>query len=148
VHIGGVPVKGFIDRIDREDQKVLVYDYKSGKAESIVTKMKAPAKEDDIGGHYWRQMVFYDLLLEVDPKIKRGMTAGYILGLEPKKDGTFIEKNIHITDNDRNIVRDQILDTWQKIQNLEFEKGCGECAWCKMHDLNPPLSEQDENDEE
>jgi len=148
VHIGGVPVKGFIDRMDREDNKIVVYDYKSGKAESIATKMKGPVKEDDIGGHYWRQMVFYDLLLEIDPKIKKGMTAGYVLGLEPKKDGTFIERNIHITDHDRNIVRDQILDTWQKIQNLEFENGCGECAWCKMHDLNPPLLEQDEDAED
>lgn len=147
VHIGGVPVKGFIDRIERDDDKLRVYDYKSGRADSIVSKMKAPEKEDDIGGHYWRQMVFYDLLLEIDPKTRKGMTAGYVLGLEPKKDGTFIERNIHITDIDRNIVRDQILETWQKIQNLEFEKGCGECAWCKMHDLNPPLIEQDDDSE-
>jgi DNA helicase-2/ATP-dependent DNA helicase PcrA len=84
-------------------------------------------------------MVFYDLLLEVDPKIKRGMTAGYILALEPKKDGSLVQKNIHITEEHREIVKNQILDTWQKIQNLEFEKGCGECAWCKMHDLNPPM---------
>jgi len=148
VHIEGVPVKGFIDRIDRVDQSLLVYDYKSGNPDSISTKLNSPAKDDLIGGHYWRQMVFYDLLLMADPRIKRGMTSGYVLALEPKKDGTMVQKNIHITDEHRDIVKNQILDTYQKIQNLEFEKGCGECAWCKMHDLNPPLLEQDENAED
>jgi DNA helicase-2/ATP-dependent DNA helicase PcrA len=127
------------------DQNLVVIDYKSGNPDSITKKLKAPANDDEIGGHYWRQMVFYDLLLEVDPKIKRGMTSGYILALEPKKDGSLVQKNIHITEEHRVIVKNQILDTWQKIQNLEFEKGCGECAWCKMHDLNPPIIEQDEN---
>jgi DNA helicase II / ATP-dependent DNA helicase PcrA len=145
VHIEGVPVKGFIDRVDRVDQNLQVYDYKSGNPDSINNKSKPPAKDDEIGGHYWRQMVFYDLLLMADPRIKRGMSAGYILALEPKKDGTQVQKNVHITDEHRTIVKNQILDTYQKIQNLEFEKGCGECAWCKMHDLNPPLLEKDED---
>jgi len=145
VHIEGVPVKGFIDRIDRVDQSLLVYDYKSGNPDSISKKLKSPAKEDLIGGHYWRQMVFYDLLLMADPKIKRGMSAGYILALEPRKDGSLLERNVHVTEDDRTIVKNQILDTWQKIQRLEFEKGCGECAWCRMHDLNPPLLDKDED---
>ncbi len=145
VHIEGVPVKGFIDRIDRVDQQLLVFDYKSGNPESISKKLKAPAKDDLIGGHYWRQMVFYDLLLMADPRLRRGMTSGYVLALEPKKDGTLVQKNVHITDEHRDIVKNQILDTYSKIQNLEFENGCGECAWCRMHDLNPPLMEQDED---
>ncbi|HEX5112087.1 MAG TPA: ATP-dependent DNA helicase [Saprospiraceae bacterium] len=147
VHIEGVPVRGFIDRIDLLDNNLFVYDYKSGNPDRILKKIKGPGKDDVIGGHYWRQMVFYDLLLEADPRNKRGMSEGWILGLEPKKDGTFLNRKVTVTDDDRSLVRQQIVDTWSKIQNLEFENGCGECAWCKMHDLNPPLLEQDEDGE-
>jgi hypothetical protein len=89
--------------------------------------------------------VFYDLLLRADPRIKKGMTAGFIQALEPLKDGTFVQKNITVTEEDRSFVTDQIVQTYQKIQNMEFEKGCGECGWCRMHDLSPvPMATDDD----
>ncbi|HZV68838.1 MAG TPA: ATP-dependent DNA helicase [Saprospiraceae bacterium] len=148
VHIGGVPVKGFIDRLDKDATGISVYDYKSGRPDSIPQKLNRPNDADPLGGHYWRQMVFYDLLLRNDPRIKKGMNQGIIQAIEPKKDGTLIEKHVIVTDEDRAIVTNQILDTWQKIQNMEFETGCGECDWCRMHDLNPPIPEKDEDSQD
>ena len=144
-HIAGVPVTGFIDRLDERDGQLIVYDYKTGKPENIIAKMKAPDDAKPEGGDYWRQMVFYDLLLQQDQRIRRRMTSGYVHALEPKKDGTFVAKNIVITDADRDIVTQQIVDTYQKIQNMEFTKGCGECDWCKMHGIVPDLQEIEEN---
>ena len=146
VVVEDVPVKGFIDRLDRRGETIMIYDYKSGKPENIAKKLKQP-DDSGPGGNYWRQMVFYDLLLRRDPRLKSGMTAGYIHGLEPFKDGRFYEKQVPVTEEDRMIVTAQIKDTWEKIQNLEFEKGCGECEWCRMHDLVVPFPRQEVEEE-
>lgn len=146
-HIAGVPVTGFIDRIDERDGHIIVFDYKTGKPENIITKMKAPDDTLPEGGDYWRQMVFYDLLLQQDPRIRKRMTKGYVHALEPKKDGTFVERSIEITESDREIVTQQIVSTYQGIQNMEFSKGCGECDWCKMHGIVPSESDESESSE-
>lgn len=144
VFVEGVPLKGFIDRIDKAGDNITIYDYKSGKPENISKKLKSP-DDSQPGGNYWRQMVFYDLLMRRDPKLKSGFTAGYIHGLEPFKHGGLFEKLVPVTDEDRSLVTQQIVETWQKIQNLEFESGCGECDWCRMHNLQVPiLTEEDD----
>ncbi len=145
-HISGVPVTGFIDRIDERDGQIIVYDYKTGKPENIIAKMKGPDEAEPEGGDYWRQMVFYDLLLQQDPRIRRRMTSGYVHALEPKKDGAFVAKHIVVSDADREIVTRQIVDTYEKIQNMEFRKGCGECDWCKMHGIVPVAEEHEEGE--
>jgi DNA helicase-2/ATP-dependent DNA helicase PcrA len=139
IQIAGVPVSGFIDRIDRREHSIIVYDYKSGKTDNLGPKTKAPDEKVPNGGDYWRQMVFYDLMLAQDPRIKSHIDHGYIQGLEPKKDGTFVERKVVVTDQDRETVIAQITDTYQKIQNMEFDKGCGKCAWCEMHGITPSL---------
>ena len=146
-YFAGVPVTGFIDRIDERDGHIIVFDYKTGKPENIITKMKAPDDTLPEGGDYWRQMVFYDLLLQQDPRIRKRMTKGYVHALEPKKDGTFVERSIEITESDREIVTQQIVSTYQGIQNMEFSKGCGECDWCKMHGIVPSESDESESSE-
>ena len=145
-HISGVPVTGFIDRIDERDGHIIVYDYKTGKPENIIAKMKAPDDANPEGGDYWRQMVFYDLLLQEDPRIRKRMTSGYVHALEPKKDGTFVERNINVTESDRDIVTQQIVSTYERIQNMEFSKGCGECDWCKMHGIVDSEDDGEENE--
>ncbi len=146
VHIEGVPITGFIDRLDINNGDLRVYDYKTGRTDTFYQKLKRPA-EDNEGGTYWRQMVFYDLLLKKDPKVGKYMTAGYIQALEPDKDGKFVERELVITEEDRIHVTAQITDTYQKIRNMEFEKFCGECEWCGMLDLVVPYP-KDETDEE
>jgi DNA helicase-2/ATP-dependent DNA helicase PcrA len=143
-NIGGVPVTGFIDRIDKHDQHITVYDYKSGKIDNIGDKLKTPDDKNPLGGDYWRQMVFYDLLLKNDPRLKAHMDEGYIQALEPKKDGSFVERKVVVTDQHREIVTDQLKDTYQKIQNMEFSKGCGKCDWCKMHGIVVSPTDDDE----
>jgi hypothetical protein len=92
-------------------------------------------------------MVFYDLLLKKDPRVAKHMTAGYIQALEPDKDGKFVEKKIEISDDDRAFVTKQITETYQKIRNMEFDKFCGECEWCGMHDLIVPYPKEDTDEE-
>lgn len=145
IHIAGVPVKGFIDRVDKLGDRITVSDYKSGKLEqSIAKKAAAPSKENPEGGSYWRQVVFYDLMLEADPKYRRHFDVGIIQGLEPGKDGRFVRREIQVTEADREVLRNLISDTHAKIQAMEFYRGCGDCAWCRMHGISPALPDDGE----
>ncbi len=146
VHVEGIPITGFIDRLEKTGDMIRVIDYKSGKTTEFSKKLKRPDEANPNGGAYWRQMVFYDLLLMQDQRIRQPMFQGSLIAIEPEKDGKFVEKNIMLTEEDRDLVTEQIKTTWDKIQRLEFEKGCGECEWCRMHDLNPPLVKGDEED--
>ena len=146
MQIEGIPVTGLMDRVDKLGDQVWVYDYKTGSTTDFAKKLRPPSPENPIGGSYWRQMVFYDLLLERDPKFKTHMTQGYLQALEPGKDGRFVRRDVTISDEDRQAVTQILVDTYQKIQNKEFHKGCGECDWCRMHDLNPPITIEDEEE--
>ncbi len=143
-HIEGVPVTGFIDRIDRVGDDIRVYDYKTGKTDKYYEKIAIPSDKNPLGGPYWRQMVFYDLLLKKDPRISRHMAAGYVQALEPDKDGKFVQREVQVSDEDRAFVSNLITETYQKIRNMEFDKFCGECEWCQMNDLISPVADDEE----
>ncbi len=146
IHIQGVPVTGFIDRVDKKDHSIVVYDYKSGKTDKFREKLKAPDEKSN-GGDYWRQMVFYDLMLSQDPKYHTHMDHGWLQALEPEKDGTFKQHKVVVTTEDREIVTRQIVETYQKIQNMEFSTGCGKCQWCEMHGIVAiPAEVEDQGD--
>jgi len=139
-------VTGFIDRVDKKDHSIVVYDYKSGKTDKFREKLKAPDDKSN-GGDYWRQMVFYDLMLIQDPKYHTHMDHGWLQALEPEKDGTFKQHKVVVTTEDREIVTRQIVDTYQKIQNMEFNTGCGKCQWCEMHGIVAiPAEVEDQGD--
>lgn len=48
------------------------------------------------------------------------MDYGWLQALEPEKDGTFKQHKVVVTIEDREIVTRQIVDTYQKIQNMEL----------------------------
>src|SRR5690606_8651639 len=107
------------------------------RTDKFPVKLKRPDDKFPNGGDYWRQMVFYDLMLQQDPKYKRSMNYGVIQALEPEKDGSFIERQMEITAEEHDIVRQQIREVYDKIQRMEFNTGCGQCAWCEMHGRMP-----------
>lgn len=75
------------------------------------------------------------------------MDHGWLQALEPEKDGTFKQHKVVVTTEDREIVTRQIVDTYQKIQNMEFSTGCGKCQWCEMHGIVAiPAEVEDQGD--
>ena len=57
-----------------------------------------------------------------------------------------------ISPDDISIVKQQISDVWEKIQNREFYKGCGkeDCHWCgfvKTNNLAVALHEVEDEEE-
>ncbi len=133
VEVEGVPLNGKLDKLEFEGKNVNVVDYKTGNYERAKKKLKGPVGDDKIGGDYWRQAVFYKILLDNEKYNNWNAVSSEFDFVEPVKDAYKTEKII-ITQEDIAIVLGQITDTWRKIQNHEFSKGCGkeDCHWCNF----------------
>lgn len=128
--VDGIPIKGKLDRIDIYDQYVNVVDYKTGtyKKEKLVG-----ISEDQPGGDYWRQLVFYKLLIDNDPTIDWKMNEGIMDFVEKSEAKTTYDRiPMQVSDDDVYQVTSQLKESWRAIHNYEFEQFCDEekCHWC------------------
>ena len=129
----GVPLSGKLDRLEMlGEQAVRVIDYKTGKYSSASRNGKfRPAQGDFMGGDYWRQVVFYKILLESDVYHKWRFASAVIDFVEPE--GTeFSQAAIEVSPAEVALVAQQIKDTYAKILRHEFTTGCNDedCEWC------------------
>lgn len=133
--VDGVPVKGKIDKIELQEQGYCrVVDYKTGKPDSPHTRenLSPPSEKNNmLGGDYWRQMVFYKLLVEQQPFNRLQVSEGIFEYLERNKGNSYSHKVIFLPD-DEQVVRGQIRSVYERIKNYEFREGCGkeDCSWC------------------
>ncbi len=134
--LDGVPVTGKIDKIEFEGDTCTLVDYKTGDPDKSATALTAaPNEKDPLGGDYWRQMVFYKLLLEnSDDKrwlVKMGM-FDYIQ--KGNKSNEYKRVFVPVYAQDEEIVRRQLKDAYSRIMNHEFDTGCGkeDCHWCNF----------------
>ena len=150
--VDGVPVNGAIDKMEIEGKQVNVIDYKTGKPANGKKKLNPPSEKDPTGGDYWRQIVFYKLLLDNDKSSNYAMVSGEIDFVEPDTSGEYVKKKVVVSPEDISLVKAQIKDTYQKILALDFRTGCGkeDCAWCNFvrHNYNSSfLVNQIDNEE-
>jgi len=131
VEVEGVPVKGNLDKIEFTGKQVTVVDYKTGKLKNAKDKLKRPDDEHPNGGDYWRQAVFYKLLIDHDRALDWQVVSTVFEFVEPVNDEYYKEK-IVITPEDTETVTEQIKTVYQKILAHDFNTGCGkkECDWC------------------
>ena len=126
----GIPINGMIDRVMVYDGGIMVYDYKTGNVINGKKKLKPPLGDEDNGGDYWRQIVFYSLLVKEYPYKEWKFMKGVMPFLEVKDD-TFFEAQIPVGSLEQEMVSEQIKRTHQGIKNQDFQ-GCEEedCRWC------------------
>jgi DNA helicase-2/ATP-dependent DNA helicase PcrA len=157
VLVQGIPLNGKLDKMEFDGNFVNVVDYKTGSYKNAKTKFnrpnpeavakdmeagKAPKFEDEFGGDYWRQAVFYKLLMDYDATKKWEMSSSEFDFIEPLvqpglKGATeykFHKEKIQIIPEDLKIVEGQIKTVYQKIVQKEFTQGCGkeDCVWCNF----------------
>ncbi len=154
IQVAGVPIKGKIDKIEFDGSDCSVIDYKTGNPEySQKKELLPPNDKAPDGGNYWRQMVFYKILLEASPEARlKGwkMKEGIFDYIEKEgKRNEYIRHIVPITPDDVAIVKTQIKDTYTRIMNHEFDKGCEkeDCTWCNFVRTNElalplPLTEE------
>ncbi|MBM3412857.1 MAG: ATP-dependent helicase [Bacteroidetes bacterium] len=152
VVIDGIPLKGKLDKLEFDGKKVNVVDYKTGDPDKAKDKLNGPNAKYPLGGDYWRQAVFYKIL--VDNYEQRGwqtISAEFDF-IEPDKQKEYQRKKIIVTPADVEIVKEQIKMVWDKIQAKDFYTGCGKekCHWCnfvKSHQLAVELHELEEGND-
>jgi DNA helicase-2/ATP-dependent DNA helicase PcrA len=148
--IEGVPVKGKLDKLEFDGKMVNVVDYKTGNPENAKSKIKGPSEKDPAGGDYWRQAVFYKLLVDRSPFGWQVVSTEFDF-IEPDNKKNYKKEKIVIRPDDESFVILQITETWAKIRNHDFYTGCGreDCHWCNFVktnklDINAPVAEEEE----
>lgn len=135
IHLGNVPLTGVFDKIEFDGRNVNVVDYKTGSIKYAMDKLKAPDEKNPDGGDYWRQIMFYKILLDAQHVKPWTMVSGEIDFLEKdEKTNDFIKVKYTLIPEEIEIVKAQIKHVYQKIMNLEFTQGCGkeDCDWCNF----------------
>ena len=131
VEVDGLPIKGNLDKVEFFGKQVTVVDYKTGKLKNAKDKLKRPDNGNPNGGDYWRQAVFYKILIDNDRSLDWEVISTIFEFVEPVNDEYHKEK-IVITPDDTTEVTEQIKTVYQKILAHDFNTGCGkkECDWC------------------
>ena len=154
VVIEGVPIKGKLDKLEFYGKEVNVVDYKTGDVDKAREKLYAPNEKNPNGGDYWRQAVFYKILIDNYKQRQWQVVSSEFDFIEPDKKKDYKKRKVIITPEDITTVKQQIISVWNKIQQHDFYTGCGkdDCHWCNfvktnnmavaLHDLNVEEEEQ------
>ena len=146
-----IRLTGKLDKIELglKGKSAAVVDYKTSQPKSrnwILGKTKDPR-----AGEYFRQLVFYKLLLDSLPSKKYQMSTGVIDFTEPREraallrgrantDAIFKKESFEITNTDLSNLKDLIAKTTNEILNLKFwNTFCGkkDCEYCALRRLLP-----------
>jgi len=131
-----IVLNGRLDKIElQSDEKTNIVDYKTGKAKS---KNEIMGKTKDATGDYYRQLVFYKLLLSMDSSSKYKMQSGELDFTEPDEKMRYKKERFEITDGEVEELKKLIAKVATEILNLEFwDKTCGEkdCEYCVLREL-------------
>ncbi|HYM95554.1 MAG TPA: ATP-dependent DNA helicase [Chitinophagaceae bacterium] len=138
VAINNIPLKGFTDKIQFWGHDIVITDFKTGSFEKAKRRgefLKPNEKEGHPnGGNYWRQAVFYKLLVDNLPGKNWKVLHSQFDFVEPNSNDEFDIEKLMITAAEVEQVKKQINEVWGKIQQHEFYTGCGkpDCEWCNF----------------
>jgi CRISPR/Cas system-associated exonuclease Cas4 (RecB family) len=132
VEVDDIPLKGKLDKIEFDGRKATIVDYKLGNVERALLQLQPPSEGIPHGGDYWRQAVFYKLLVD-NLAGKDWQVQGVVFDfIEPDAAGQYRQQSVAVSAADEATVTEQIRTVWHKVQRHDFYTGCGRegCYWC------------------
>lgn len=135
-----IPITGTVDKMAVKESPTGKYihlvDYKTGKLKK--ERLNRPTTANPHGGVYWRQLVFYKLLVESSKQFVQPIRTAAIDYLTPDAQGQFPTKTLTFVPQDTIQLQALIKETYQKIRQHEFEVGCNKptCKWCDFANRN------------
>lgn len=115
-----IRLNGVLDKlefVDGSDRHVRVVDYKTGKPKS---EKVVRGETKDSNGEYYRQIVFYKLLLSLYNDGKYIMDEGVLEFVEPDEKGKFTKHTFSPTDEEVENLKKEIERVSDEILNLKF----------------------------
>lgn len=131
VQFHGVPLLGFIDKLEFNGTEVTIIDYKTGSWEKALTKLEPPSATQEKGGSYWRQAQFYKILVDHDNSTTWKAVNAYFDFIEPVE-GVFRRKEIDFNPASAETISHLIRNAWSGIQSGDFTSPCTDpgCPYC------------------
>ncbi len=143
IYLDDIALSGKSDRIDlidkkdlpanRRDKHVRFIDYKTGAPKTRGTLDK---ETDTSDGNYKRQLVFYNLLAELDPGFGHSVGETELEFIEPDKSGAFHRERFIITPDEIKALKQTIRDSMKNIRALNFER-TPDTSVCSRCDFRP-----------
>lgn len=131
-----VRLTGVLDKVEFiSDHEVNVVDYKTGKPKSR-NHILGETKDSD--GDYYRQLVFYKLLMKHFQEGRYRMISGEIDFIEPDDNGNFRKEKFEISDEKVDELEQVILKAADDILNLRFwNQPCDpdKCDYCDLQEM-------------
>lgn len=115
-----IKLNGVLDKLEFEDVSqthVTVVDYKTGKPKTE-GEVRGTTKTSE--GEYYRQLVFYKLLLRYFADGKLRMDAGVLEFVEPNEKGAFKRYRFEISDEEVDELEAKIRQVADEILSLSF----------------------------
>ena len=131
VLLDDIPLSGKVDRIDSlpANQRVRFVDYKTGapKTRGVLEK-----EADGPDGNYKRQLIFYNLLAQLDRSFAYRVGETELDFIEPDKSGIFHREKFNITPAEVEELKQTIRQSAKEIRSLNFSrtKDVSICARC------------------
>lgn len=133
VQSGDFYIRGIIDKIEFDGYKAKVVDYKTGNTGRLKDALCAPGEDSHHGGDYWRQAMFYAMLVNAAPNKWQCHSVAFHC-LEPDENGHFALHTIDISEAALTTVREQSRYVFTQIKAQQYFEGCGaaDCKWCSL----------------
>lgn len=141
----GIRIRGAVDRLDpHHPSGYNVVDYKTGNPTKADTQLKPAAPETTLadwhqdekarGGNYWRQGIFYHLLLTYDQAESYTPAQIRFQFVQPNEKASpgqeYAPIKVAVTPEAVQAVLAQIQAVDEAIRSHNFSTGCGTCQWC------------------
>jgi DNA helicase-2/ATP-dependent DNA helicase PcrA len=131
---GRIPLTGKVDKLEFDGQRVTVVDYKTGRYDRAKAELQLPNPAKPLGGNYWRQAVFYKLLVQAGGSPDWQMRTVQFDFVEPVKPGDYRRWQLTVSPEQEDVVAAQMEEVWARVQAHDFYTGCGRagCAYCEL----------------
>lgn len=115
IRLNDIPLTGKIDLVEvLNDRRINVVDFKTGNPDNKYQELSPD-------GDYFRQLVFYKLLISLDPTFKQQLNLGIIDFVQKSKSkDSYVRKEFKITPENIKDLETKITDVYHKILNLDF----------------------------
>ncbi len=131
-----IPIHGKLDVIIDTGRDILVFDYKTrGKMSVADIKGETKSSQMRANGGYFRQLIFYKLLLENDSRFKNRNIVPALLFLTPDSRGNCATVSIPIERRDIEAVKASIQSLIESVWSGRIiTDTCDDrkCQWCGM----------------